>query len=306
MSSKRSNEPKDKDNKGKANPKRRAPQDEDDDDDVDDDDRGRRHTKSPSKDKLRKKKADVEEEDDDEHDDEDDQGSLGKKDPKAEDDYGDDVDEKPSRKKGGSVNILIVFYSTFGHIYQMAKAAKEAAENAGATVRLRRVPETLPKEVLRKMSALEAQKQFESVKLASDADVAWADGLLWGSPTRFGNVAAQMKTFIDSLGQIWGQGKCVGKVASAFTSSNSVHGGQEMTIVAGFYPFFCHMGFVIAGLPYSFAAQSEIEEPNGCSPYGASTIVGSDGSRFPSSLEIDGVVFQTERVTKFARKLKKS
>jgi len=278
MSTKRSNDSSKKRDKDKHKDKRKK---EDSEEESDEDDKHRRHTKTPTKDKSDRRRR--------KH--EDDEEGSGKKERKVE------------AETKGVVNILIVFYSTYGHIYTLAKAAKQAAEKAGANVRLRRVAETLPVTVLEKMNALEAQKQFEDVTLAAPSDVEWADGILWGTPTRFGNVTGQMKSFMDSLGQIWAKNLCVGKVASAFTSSATMHGGQEMTIVAGFYPFFCHLGFVIAGLPYSFKGLNDINDPNGCSPYGTSTVAGPDGSRIPDQLELDGMMFQAERVVKMSSKL---
>eukprot|EP01124_Arcella_intermedia_P022191 TRINITY_DN325_c0_g2_i1.p1 TRINITY_DN325_c0_g2~~TRINITY_DN325_c0_g2_i1.p1 ORF type:complete len:286 (+),score=60.75 TRINITY_DN325_c0_g2_i1:85-942(+) len=199
--------------------------------------------------------------------------------------------------------VLVVFYSTYGHIYQMALAAEKGAKAAGAEVRVRRVQETLSTEILEKMYALEAQKAFAQVEVVSPADIEWADGVVWAAPTRFGNVAAQMKTFMDSLGQLWAAGACIGKVAGAITSTATQHGGNEGTITHGFWPFFAHLGFVIVGLPYSFQGQSGFEEVKGCSPYGASTIAGAKGERLPSATELAGAEFQGQHLAKIATAL---
>eukprot|EP01127_Copromyxa_protea_P003164 TRINITY_DN13020_c0_g1_i1.p1 TRINITY_DN13020_c0_g1~~TRINITY_DN13020_c0_g1_i1.p1 ORF type:complete len:221 (-),score=57.84 TRINITY_DN13020_c0_g1_i1:35-664(-) len=203
--------------------------------------------------------------------------------------------------------VLVVFYSTYGHIAKLAKAQAEgAAAVAGVEVRVRRVAETLSEEILTKMHALDAQKAWHpEFEVATPADLEWADAVIWGSPTRFGNITAQMKTFIDSLGGLWAQGKLVGKVAAAFTSSATQHGGQETTIVCGFWPFFAHHGFVIVGLPYSFAGQMGVDEMKGGSPYGASTIAGGDGSRQPSDVEVEGAKFQGKHVATIASQLVK-
>jgi len=189
----------------------------------------------------------------------------------------------------------------------MALAEEEGAKKAGAEVRLRRVPETLSVDILEKMGAVQAQKAFEHVPVVTIEDIEWADGTIWGSPTRFGNVTAQMKIFMDTLGKLWvaqmSGGGLVGKVGAAFTSTASEHGGQETTIVSGFWPFFAHMGLIIVGLPYSFTGQLGFEAVKGGSPYGASTIAGGKGERLPSADDLAGARFQGEYVAKVAAKL---
>jgi len=138
---------------------------------------------------------------------------------------------------------LVVFYSTYGHNFLMAQAAEKGAQKTGAEVRLRRVEETLPPEVLQKMGALEAQKAFSQVPTVTPEDLVWSDGSIWASPTRFGNVAAQMKTFMDRCGKLWAEQSLVGKAASAMCSAANQHGGLETTITLGFWPFFCSPGY---------------------------------------------------------------
>lgn len=198
---------------------------------------------------------------------------------------------------------LVVFYSTYGHIYQMAKAV---AEGAGLIedneVNIRRVPETLSKEILTTIGAVEAQKEFEDVPIVTLDDLIEADAVIFGTPTRFGNMAAQMKAFLDGTGGLWAKGSLIGKVGSVFTSTATQHGGQESTILS-FHTVLLHHGFVIAGLPYSFQEQMLIDEMNGCSPYGASTIAGGSGERTPSEVELKGARFQGKHVAAIAKKL---
>lgn len=201
------------------------------------------------------------------------------------------------------VKVLVLFYSTYGHIYTMAKAAADAAkEIEGAEVSLKRVPETLQQEVLEKMGAVEAQKQFEHVPIVTVEDIANHDVIIFGVPTRFGMMAAQMKTFMDSLVSHWASGATVGKLASVFTSSATQHGGQESTILS-FHTVLLHLGFLISGLPYTFTQQNGVEEVKGCSPYGASTIADNDGSRLPSETEIAGMRFQAKHATEIGLRL---
>ena len=198
------------------------------------------------------------------------------------------------------MNILVLFYSTYGHVYQMAlEGVRGAQEVAGSEVMLRRVPETLPVEVLEKMGAVEAQKAFADVPVATTDDLVAADGVLFGAPTRFGAMAAQMKQFLDATGSLWAGGKLIGKVGGVFTSTATQHGGQESTIL-GFHTVLLHHGFIIVGLPYSFAGQMDIQSINGGSPYGASTIAGGQGERLPSQIDRDGVRFLGRRVAQIA------
>jgi NAD(P)H dehydrogenase (quinone) len=201
------------------------------------------------------------------------------------------------------MKLLVVFHSLYGHVYRMAQEIAEGARTVeGVEVLVKRVPETLPPEVLTAMNAVEAQKTFASVPVATANDLAEADAIVFGTPTRFGNMTGQMRQFLDATGGLWAQGKLVGKVGSVFTSSATQHGGQESTIL-GFHTTLLHHGMVVVGLPYSFAGQTRIDEITGCSPYGASTIVGGKGERMPSQNEIDGARFQGRHVAQIAKKL---
>jgi NAD(P)H dehydrogenase (quinone) len=207
--------------------------------------------------------------------------------------------------KGGRVvmKILIVFYSTYGHVYQMAKAVAEGARQvAGADVDIRQVPETLPDEVLEKMGAVEAKKAFSQVPVCTVEELKEADAVIFGTPTRFGNMCGQMRQFLDATGQLWANGSLIGKVGSVFVSSATQHGGQESTILS-FHTTLLHQGFVVVGLPYSFQGQMRIDEVTGGSSYGASTIAGGDGARMPSENELEGARFQGKHVAEIAAKL---
>jgi NAD(P)H dehydrogenase (quinone) len=201
------------------------------------------------------------------------------------------------------MKVLIVFYSTYGHIFKMAAAVAEGAkEVAGAEVHIRRIPETLPEEVLEKMGAVEAQKTFSHVPVCAVDELAEADAIIFGTPTRFGNMCGQMRQFLDATGQLWANGSLIGKVGSVFASSATQHGGQESTILT-FHVTLLHQGFIIVGLPYAFQGQMRIDEITGGSPYGATTIAGGDGSRMPSENEIEAARFQGKHVARIAAKL---
>lgn len=201
------------------------------------------------------------------------------------------------------MKVLIVFYSTYGHIFKMAQAVAEGAkEVAGAEVHIRRIPETLAEEVLEKMGAVEAQKTFSHVPVCAVDELAEADAIIFGTPTRFGNMCGQMRQFLDATGQLWANGSLIGKVGSVFASSATQHGGQESTILT-FHVTLLHQGFVIVGLPYAFQGQMRIDEVSGGSPYGATTIAGGDGSRMPSENEIEAARFQGKHVATIAAKL---
>ena len=203
------------------------------------------------------------------------------------------------------MRLLIVYYSMFGHVHSMAEAEAEGArEVPGVDVILRRVPETLPAEVLAKMGATEPQKGFAHIPICTIQELAAADAVIFGTPTRFGNMCGQMRQFFDSTGGIWKAGALVGKVGSVFVSSGTQHGGQESTILS-VHVTLLHHGMIIAGLPYTFEGQSRSDEMTGCSPYGASTIAGSDGSRQPNATELAGARFQGKYVAQIASKLTK-
>ncbi len=203
------------------------------------------------------------------------------------------------------MKILIVFHSTYGHMYKMVQAAAEGAREAGAEVEIKRVPELLSDEVIAAMGATEAQKQFADIPVATGEDLEGADGIIFGVPTRFGNMVGQMRMFLDSTGPQWASGALVGKVGSVIASTATQHGGQESTILTTQVTLL-HHGMVIVGLPYAFQGQTTLDEISGGSPYGASTIAGGDGSRLPSDNELDGARFQGKHVAQIAGKLASS
>ena len=201
------------------------------------------------------------------------------------------------------MKILILYYSMFGHVHRMAEAEAEGArEIPGTDVIMARVPETLPMDVLEKVGAREAQKKFAHIPVCTLQELAAADAVIFGTPTRFGNMCGQMRQFFDATGGIWRAGSLVGKVGSVFTSSATQHGGQESTLLSVQITLL-HHGMIIAGLPYTFAGQARIDEMTGCSPYGASTITGSDGQRWPSENELAGARFQGKYVAEIAAKM---
>jgi NAD(P)H dehydrogenase (quinone) len=203
------------------------------------------------------------------------------------------------------MKVLIVFYSTYGHVYKMAQAVAEGVkEVAGAQVELRRVPETLPADVLQKMGAVEAQKAFADIPVCEVDELASADAIIFGTPTRFGNMCGQMRQFLDATGQLWLQGSLVGKVGSVFASTATQHGGQESTLLS-FHITLLHQGLVVVGLPYAFQGQMRNDEITGCSPYGATTIAGTQGERTPTENELAGARFQGKHVAAIAAKLAK-
>ncbi len=185
----------------------------------------------------------------------------------------------------------------------MAEAvAAGAAEIDGAEIKLRRVPETLPDEVLAMMGALEAQKTMAHIPVCTVEELKSADAIIFGTPTRFGNMCGQMRQFLDATGQLWLQGALVGKVGSVFVSTATQHGGQESTILS-FHTTLLHHGMVIVGLPYSFAGQMRNDEITGGSPYGATTIAGTKGERQPSENELAAARFQGRHIATIAAKL---
>lgn len=201
------------------------------------------------------------------------------------------------------MKVIVLFYSMYGHIYRMAEAvSKGVQEVEGAVSELRRVPEILSGEILAKMGAIEAQKVFADIPVCTLDELGSADALIFGTPTRFGNMCGQMRQFLDSTGQLWAKGALVGKVGSVFTSSNTQHGGQEATILS-FHMTLLHHGMIVVGLPYTFQGQMRIDEITGGSPYGASTIAGPKGQRMPSENELDAARFQGKHVATIASKL---
>ncbi|WP_191059899.1 NAD(P)H:quinone oxidoreductase [Geminicoccus harenae] len=195
--------------------------------------------------------------------------------------------------------ILVLYYSSWGHVEQLAYAAAEGARSvAGVDVVVKRVPDLVPEDV---------QKQFhykidQPAPFAQPGELGDYDAIIFGTPTRYGNMAAQMKQFLDQTGGLWAAGKLVGKVGSVFTSTASQHGGQETTITS-FHTVLLHHGMVIVGLPYSFAGLNGVSEVMGGTPYGASTIADGDGSRQPSAVELEGATFQGRHVAEITKKL---
>jgi NAD(P)H dehydrogenase (quinone) len=201
------------------------------------------------------------------------------------------------------MRVFVVYYSLYGHIHRMAQAVAEGAgEVKGADVTVFRVPETLPEDVLQKMGALEIQKSLSRVPVCQVEDLASADAIIFGTPTRFGNMCGQMRQFLDATGGLWARGALVGKVGSVFTSSNTQHGGQESTILS-FHITLLHQGLIVVGLPYTFVGQMRVDEITGGSPYGASTIAGSKGERTPSENELRAARYQGKHVAGIAARL---
>jgi NAD(P)H dehydrogenase (quinone) len=187
-----------------------------------------------------------------------------------------------------ATNVLIAYYSAYGHVYQMAKAVAEGAGAvAEAEVRLRRIPEL--EEARRALSRqpfyVQAQQQQASVPEVTHDDLRWADGIIWGTPTRYGNMTAQMKQFIDTTGALWLAGELEDKAAGIFTSTGTIHGGQESTILTALVPML-HLGMIFVGTPYGQNPQILVTEGIGGSPYGPATLAGPDGSRQPVESEL--------------------
>lgn len=196
--------------------------------------------------------------------------------------------------------ILVLYYSSWGHVEQMAEAVAEGARKVpGAEVTIKRVPELVPDEVAKAAH----YKLDQKAPIAQPAELADYDAVIFGTPTRYGNMAAQMKNFLDQTGGLWVKGALVGKVGSVFASTATQHGGQETTITS-FHTVLLHQGMVIVGLPYAFQGQMIMTEITGGSPYGASTMASGDGSRQPTENELAGARYQGEHVAKIASKLK--
>jgi NAD(P)H dehydrogenase (quinone) len=195
--------------------------------------------------------------------------------------------------------ILVLYYSSYGHVERMARAIAEgAAAVDGSVVTIKRVPELVPEQVARSSG----YKLDQAAPVAVPAELADYDAVVFGTPTRYGNMAAQMKNFLDQTGRLWMEGSLIGKVGSVFTSTATQHGGQESTVLS-FHIVLLHLGFVVVGLPYSFKGQMSLDEITGGSPYGASTIAAGDGSRMPSENELAGARFQGRHVAEIAAKL---
>lgn len=194
--------------------------------------------------------------------------------------------------------VLVLYYSTYGHIETMAQAVAEGARSAGASVDIKRVPETVPQDIAKAGHF----KLDQSAPVASIADLEHYDAIIVGCPTRFGRMPAQMAAFLDQAGGLWARGALNGKVGGAFTSTATQHGGQETTLFSVITNLL-HFGMTVVGLPYSFQGQMTLDEVTGCSPYGASTIAGGQGQRQPSANELDGARFQGKLIAETAKKL---
>jgi len=199
--------------------------------------------------------------------------------------------------------IQIIFYSMYGHVYRLAEAVAEGARQVpGTQVELYQVPELVPDEALEKSGAKAARKAFAHVPVAEQAKLAQTDAVIFGTPTRFGNMCAQMRNFLDQTGQLWLKGALVGKVASVFASTATQHGGQETTITS-FHSTLLHHGMIIVGVPYSVPELLNMKEITGGTPYGATTLANVDGSRQPSENELAIARFQGKHVAQIAKKL---
>jgi NAD(P)H dehydrogenase (quinone) len=198
--------------------------------------------------------------------------------------------------------VLVLYYSMYGHVEKMSGAVAEgAAAVDGVEAEIKRVPELVPEEVLRKSGA----KTDQAAPVATVNELPGYDAIIFGTPTRFGNMCAQMRNFLDQTGGLWSKGSLIGKVGSVFTSTATQHGGQETTLTS-FHTTLLHLGLLIVGVPYSCKGLSVMDEVSGGTPYGASTMAGTDGSRQPSEGELEIARFQGEHVARIAKKLKQA
>lgn len=203
-----------------------------------------------------------------------------------------------------ATNVQVIFYSMYGHVHTMAEAVLDGAKSVeGVEASIYQVPELVPEEALERTGAKAARSAFADVPIAKVSQLADADAIIFGTPTRFGNMCAQMRNFLDQTGQLWLKGGLIGKVGSVFTSTATQHGGQETTITS-FHTTLLHHGMVIVGVPYSEQGLVNMDEITGGSPYGAGTLAGSDGSRQPSENELGIARFQGRHVAEIAKKLK--
>ena len=194
--------------------------------------------------------------------------------------------------------VLVLYYSSYGHIETMAQAVADGARSTGASVDIKRVPETAPLEIAKASHF----KLDQSAPVATIDELPNYDAIIVGTPTRFGRMPAQMASFLDQAGGLWARGALNGKVGGAFTSTATQHGGQELTLFSAITNLM-HFGMIIVGLPYSFQGQTTLDEIAGCSPYGASTIAGGQGQRQPSATELSGASFQGRLIAETANKL---
>jgi NAD(P)H dehydrogenase (quinone) len=201
------------------------------------------------------------------------------------------------------IKVHVIFYSMYGHVYKMAQAIAEGAGSvSGAQVNLFQVAETIPDDVLEKYGAKGAKAAFANVPVATVENLTAADALIFGTPTRFGNMAGQMRNFLDQTGQIWFSGGLIGKVGSVFASTGTQHGGQETTITS-FHSTLLHHGMIIVGVPYSEKGLMDMTAISGGTPYGATTLAGADGSRQPTENELNVAKFQGKHVAQVTAKL---
>jgi NAD(P)H dehydrogenase (quinone) len=201
------------------------------------------------------------------------------------------------------MKIKVIFYSMYGHTYRLAEAIAEGArEFQGSEVEILQVPELVPVEILEKSGAKKARDVFSHISYAKPIDMVSADAIIFGTPTRFGNMCAQMRNFLDQTGGLWAQNAFVGKVGSTFTSTSTQHGGQETTLIT-FYITLLHLGMIVVGLPYSEVRQTTMSEITGGSPYGASSVSGASGGRMPSENELAMARFQGKHVASITSRL---
>ena len=196
-------------------------------------------------------------------------------------------------------SVLVLYYSSYGHVEKMAEAEADGARSSGATAVIKRVPELVPEELAKKSG----YKLDQPAPIASIDELPTYDAIIFGCGTRFGVVASQMRNFLDQTGPHWMNGALVGRVASVFTATATQHGGQELTVLT-LIPTLLHHGMVVVGLPYTFSGQMGLDEIKGGSPYGASTITGADGQRFPSEVELKAARYQGSHVAQIAAKLR--
>ncbi len=202
-----------------------------------------------------------------------------------------------------SVKVQVVFYSMYGHIHRLAEAVAEGARSVADTeVRLLQVPELVPDAALERTGAKQTRDAFAHIPIAKTSELAEADAIIFGTPTRFGNMCAQMRNFLDQTGGLWAKGGLIGKVGSVFTSTGTQHGGHETTITS-FHTTLLHHGMIIVGVPYACQELTNMSEITGGSPYGAGTLAGGDGSRLPSENELAIGRFQGKHVAEIAKKL---
>jgi NAD(P)H dehydrogenase (quinone) len=201
-----------------------------------------------------------------------------------------------------SIKVQVIFYSMYGHVYKMAEAVAEGAKQGGGEVSLLQVPELIPDDVLEKYGAKAARASFAKVPYASVDKLPEAHAIIFGTPTRFGNMAAQMRNFLDQTGPLWMKGALVGKVGSVFASTGTQHGGQETTITS-FHSTLLHQGMIVVGVPYSEPGLMYMGDISGGTPYGATTLAGADGSRQPSENELKIARYQGKHVAEIATKL---